>query len=40
MNSIGEKGRGEGFLYTDIALYKKEDIVYVDESGIDRHLHR
>ncbi|MDR0679539.1 MAG: hypothetical protein LBF42_00640 [Puniceicoccales bacterium] len=23
-----------------ISVYKKEDIVYVDESGIDRHLHR
>jgi hypothetical protein len=23
-----------------ISLHKKEDIVYVDESGIDRHLHR
>jgi hypothetical protein len=23
-----------------MSVYKKEDIVYVDESGIDRHLHR
>ncbi|MDR0680182.1 MAG: hypothetical protein LBF42_04120 [Puniceicoccales bacterium] len=23
-----------------VSVYKKEDIVYVDESGIDRHLHR
>jgi transposase len=23
-----------------VSVYKKENIVYVDESGIDRHLHR
>jgi hypothetical protein len=23
-----------------MSVYKKEDIAYVDESGIDRHLHR
>jgi hypothetical protein len=23
-----------------VSLYKKENIVYVDKSGIDRHLHR
>ncbi|MDR0679706.1 MAG: hypothetical protein LBF42_01565 [Puniceicoccales bacterium] len=23
-----------------MSIYKKEDIVYVDENGIDRHLHR
>ncbi|MDR0679609.1 MAG: hypothetical protein LBF42_01020 [Puniceicoccales bacterium] len=23
-----------------MSLYKKEDIVYVDKSGIDRRLHR
>jgi transposase len=23
-----------------VSVYKKEDIVYVDKSGIDRHLHR
>jgi transposase len=23
-----------------VSVYKKKNIVYVDESGIDRHLHR
>ncbi|MDR0679548.1 MAG: hypothetical protein LBF42_00695 [Puniceicoccales bacterium] len=36
-----ERDEKEGADYEmAMSVYKKEDIVYVDESGIDRHLHR
>ena len=34
-----DEGKRKAFLEY-IASYSKEDLVYVDESGIDSHLHR